>query len=278
MLEPIENTLQEKSKPLITVCMTAYNEEAVVADTIHDCLTVLAQIPGDHEILIVNDGSTDRTGEILDDLAMKHSELRILVHHDNKGFVQAQRWLIREAKGELIFHFASDGEWKASELHRLLDKLNKGYDIVIGVRRKKDYSMYRNMVSWFYNMLVLVLFRNNFRDIGSIRLARAKMWKRVLAESKSAFFIAEKLLLAYRNGARIGFSPVDHVWRSTGRSKFNNPLRAFNAFVDLFSFWLSASSCQKIDLWDDKANLQTTIKTQKRNRILNEGGNQHMGG
>ncbi len=264
MLESIESTLQEKSKPFITVCMTAYNEEAVVADTIQDCLTVLAQIPGDHEILIVNDGSTDRTGEILNDLAMKHPALRILVHQDNQGFVRAQCWLIKEARGELIFHFAADGEWRASELHKLLEKLNAGYDIVIGVRRKKHYSMYRNMVSWVYNMLVLFLFGFNFCDIGSIRLVRARLWKRVLAESKSAFFIAEKLLLAYRNGARIGFAPVDHMWRSTGRSKFNNPLRAFDAFVDLFSFWLSARSCQKIDLWDDRANLQTTIKTQKR--------------
>jgi len=243
-----ERTLQSASHPSITICMTAYNEEAVIADTINDCITVLNQIPGHHEILVVNDGSTDRTGEILQELEKKHSRLRVLVHPENLGIAKAQRWLIQEAKGELIFHLASDGEWKAGELYKLLDKLHEGYDIVIGVRRKKHYSLYRKVISWFYNTLVLILFRKNLHDIGSIRLARAGLWKQTPAESNSAFFLAEKLLLAYLKGARIGFTVVDHVWRSKGRSKFNNPLKALEAFVELFRFWLSPRSRQKIDL------------------------------
>ena len=106
--------LQSESHPSITVCMTAYNEEAVIANTINDCITVLNQIPGHHEILVVNDGSNDRTGQILQELEKKHSRLRVLVHPGNRGIAKAQRWLIQEAKGELIFHLASDGEWKAA--------------------------------------------------------------------------------------------------------------------------------------------------------------------
>ena len=234
--------------PSITICMTAYNEEAVVAGTVGDCIAVLDQIPGRHNILIVNDGSTDRTGEILHGLEAKHPQIRVLVHPENRGFVQAQRWLIAEAEGDLIFHLAADGEWKAAELYKLLAKLAEGYDIVIGVRRQKHYTVYRKIVSWVYNTLVLILFGKNFQDIGSIRLARASLWKRIPAASGSAFFIAEKLLLALRNGARVGFVPVDHQWRSSGHSKFNNPLKALQAFVELFSFWLSPRSRQRIDL------------------------------
>jgi glycosyltransferase involved in cell wall biosynthesis len=259
-----ERTFQSASPPSITICMTAYNEEAVIADTVNDCISVLDQIPGQHAILVVNDGSTDRTGEILHELEKKHPRLRVLVHPENRGIARAQRWLVQEAKGELIFHFASDGEWKAKELHGLLDKLHEGYDIVIGVRRKKNYTLYRWITSRFYNVLVLILFGKNFHDIGSIRLARANLWKRIPAESNSAFFIAEKLLLAYRNGARIGFSPVDHVWRSTGRSKFNNPLRALEAFVELFNFWLSPRSRRTIDLWGDEANPGLAVKSHRR--------------
>lgn len=256
-----QHTPPSISPQSITVCMTAYNEEAVIADTIKDCISVLGRIPGHHTILVVNDGSTDRTGDILYELEKKHSRLRILVHPKNRGIARAQRWLIQEAKGELIFHFASDGEWKANELYSLLDKFNEGYDIVIGVRHKKDYSLYRRIASWFYNMLVLTLFGKNFHDIGSIRLARASLWKRIPAESNSAFFIAEKLLLAYRNGARIGFTPVNHVWRSTGRSKFNSPLRALEAFVELFNFWLSPRSRRKIDLCGNEADPTLAVKS-----------------
>jgi glycosyltransferase involved in cell wall biosynthesis len=234
--------------------MAAYNEEAVIADTVYDCVKVLAELPGQHTILVVNDGSTDRTGEILDDLARKLPQLRVLVHPENRGLARALRWLIHEAKGELIFHIASDGEWRASELHSMLAKLHEGYDIVIGVRRKKHYSWYRKAVSWCFNLCILVLFRKNLRDIGSIRLVRAKLWKRIPAEATSAFFSAEKLLLAHRNGARIGFVLVDHVWRTTGKSKFNNPLRAFEAFGELLRFWWSPRSRQKLCLGNNASN------------------------
>jgi len=242
----------------ITVCMTAFNEEAVVSDTINDCRKALRQIPGRHEILIVNDGSTDRTGQILQELSAKHKEVRVLTHQENRGYTEAQRWLIEEARGDLIFHFAADGEWKAHELHTLLKKLHEGYDIVIGVRKKKHYSPYRLLVSWFYNMLVTILFRKNFHDIGSIRLARSQVWKRIPAKPKTACFFAEKLVLAHRNQARIGFVPVDHSWRSGGRSKHSNPLRALEALVDLWALRLSPRSRQRIDLWSNDVHDRST--------------------
>jgi len=263
MCEGKGSELHTASQLSITIVMTAYNEEAVIAHTIDDCLTVIAQIPGNHEVLMVNDGSTDRTGEILNELSAKHPLLRVLVHPQNRGFVEAQRWLIREAKGDLIFHFAADGEWKACELHNLLARLREGYDIVVSVRRSKHYSPYRKIVSFLYNMLVLLLFRKNFHDIGSIRLVNARLWKQLPSVSSSAFFIAEKLLLAYRNGARVGFASVDHVWRVSGKSKFSNPLRALEAFWELFNFWLSPRSRQKINLSDAQASLQGILDGSK---------------
>jgi glycosyltransferase involved in cell wall biosynthesis len=232
----------------ITVCMAAYNEEAVIAETIQDCLATLDEIPGRHSILVVNDGSTDRTGEILETLASRQSRIRVLTHQANQGIAAAARWLFREAQGNLIFYTAADGEWRARELNGLLEKLAEGYEIVVGVRRKRQYGAYRLAVSWLYNLLVRVLFGQNFHDIGSITLAHSQIWKRVPAQSNSAFFFAEILLLAARNSARIGFCPVEHVRRSTGRSKFNNPLRALEAFGELFAFWLSPRSRRKIDL------------------------------
>jgi dolichol-phosphate mannosyltransferase len=265
------------TSPSITICMTAYNEEAVIANTICDCITVLNQIPGDHTILAVNDGSTDRTGEILQNLAAQYAQLRILVHPENRGIAQAQRWLIGEAQSDLIFHLAADGEWRASELHGLLAKLSQGYDIVIGVRRHKHYSAYRKVVSWLYNVFTLLLFGKNFRDIGSIKLVRAGLWKRLPAESNSAFFMAERLLLASRNGARIGFVPVDHVWRATGRSKFNNPLRALEAFVELVQFWWSPRSRQRLPLWEDETRLQRPVQRGRDRGWFALGGKRDPG-
>jgi glycosyltransferase involved in cell wall biosynthesis len=234
--------------PSITICMAAYNEEAVIAETVQDCLSTLDDLPGQHSILVVNDGSTDRTGDILYELEKRHAQLRILVHPCNQGIAQSQKWLIREAPGDLIFHIAADGEWRAKELHKLLDVLNTGYDIVIGIRGSKDYTAYRKMISWVCNALVYLLFRKNFHDIGSIKLVKATLWKQVPAASCSAFFHAEKLLMAHRNGARIGFEFVDHVWRMGGKSKFNDPWKSVKACMELISFRLSPRSRQKLSL------------------------------
>jgi glycosyltransferase involved in cell wall biosynthesis len=261
MIQTGQSSVEGTPHPSITICIAAYNEEAAIARTIQDCVGVLEQIPGRHTVLVVNDGSTDRTGDILRELALTYSQLRILVHPENQGIAQAQRWLIREAEGDVIFHFPADGEFRVSELPGLLNTLNEGYDIVIGVRRKKHYSLYRKAVSWFYNVLVVMLFRQNLRDIGSIRLVRARLWKRIPAQSRSSFFIAEKLLLASRNGARVGFAQVDHVWRSTGRSKFHNPLRALEAFADAVAFWLSPRSRQVFDLCDGETGSARPART-----------------
>lgn len=242
----------------ITICITAYNEEEIIADTINDCITVLNTIPGKHEILVVNDGSIDRTGEILNELSKKHQTIRVLTHPRNLGIARAHSWLIKEAAGDLIFHFPADGEIKAYELYKLINKLNEGNDIVIGVRGKKDYSFYRIAISWIYNWMVQLLFKINLVDIGGIRLARATVWKNITAKSNSAFFIAERLLLAHFNGARIGFTTVDHVWRPKGRSKFNNPLKAINAFNESFKFWLKHRNRPRVDLYEKNPNPKLT--------------------
>jgi glycosyltransferase involved in cell wall biosynthesis len=234
--------------------MTAYNEEAVIADTVRDCLEVLDGIPGEHTVLVVDDGSTDRTGEILQGLRREDPRLTVLVHPENRGYARAQRWLISEAPGDVIVHLAADGEWRAREMLGMLDALNGGFDIVIGVRRRKHDTAYRRFVSGVYNALVVVLFGRNLRDIGSIRTARASIWKRLPARSDTASFMAEKLLLAAGNGARIGFVPVDHTPRTQGASKFDNPLRALEAFRDLIAFRLSRRSRVTIDLERERAD------------------------
>jgi len=96
--------------------------------------------------------------------------------------------------------------------------------------------------------------KSYFLAIGAFTV-KIKVFK-VPTESNSAFFIAEKLLIAHLNGARIGFTTVDHIWRSKGRSKFNNPVMALFTLSELFNFWLTYRSRPKIDLYKEYANRQ----------------------
>lgn len=234
--------------PSITVCMTAFNEEGQIGDTLSDVAKVLDALPGEHTLLVVDDGSHDRTGEIVRARAGADPRIRLLVHPENRGVAHALRWLIAEAPGDVLFHLASDGEWSASELFGMLDKLNEGYDIVIGVRTSKHYTLYRKIVSRCYNLLIGGLFGTWLGDAGSIRIARAARWKPVPADSNSAFFVAEKLLTARRSGCRIGLAPVAHRWRKKGTSSFNNPLKALVAFRELIAYRLSPRSFRRVEL------------------------------
>lgn len=215
----------------------------MIADTIAEALAAFDEIPGEHEILVVDDGSSDRTWEIIDELARNDERVRVFRHSENRGLAAAQRTLIGNANGKYIFHIGADREWRMAEMIPMLAALEGGgYDICIGVRRKKKYTLSRRIASAGFNWSVALLWGEHFGDLGSIKLARASLWKRIPIRSGSAFVNAERVLIARRNGARIVKVPVDHAYRSTGASKFTSPIQSLRALGDLVRLRFSAAS------------------------------------
>lgn len=233
----------------LSVLIPAFNEEEVVADTIAEAVETLSELPGRHEILVCDDGSTDATWEVLSREAKRVPMLRLLRHPENRGNPAAQRTLVEAARGEVLFHIGADREWRMAEIPRMLAKLEEGYDVVIGVRRDKQYTAGRKLVSGGYNLLVWMLWGKHFGDLGSIKMARAALWKRLPFASRSAFLHAERILIAYRNGARIGSIDVEHRRRQTGESKYADPRQAVRALAELLKFRLSARSRVRIPDW-----------------------------
>ena len=238
----------------ISVCIPAYNEEGSIAAAVAEAVDVLGQIPGRHEVLVCDDGSHDRTWAILTELAAHHTPmLRPMQHEANQGYVAATRTLIQAARGRYIAQYPADREWRMSEIPRLLEAIEQGgYDVVIGVRRHKQYTLWRKLVSGAFHLTVAALWGRHFGDIGSIKLARASLWKLIPLGSPSAAGQAERLLIAYRNGARIGTLPVDHTARATGKSTYASPLQAVRAFLDVVKFRFSSRSRHRLpDGWRD---------------------------
>lgn len=244
---------QPSSQPIrVSIVIPAYNEDEVIADTVAEALEVLTELPGEHEILVCDDGSSDRTWDILCELAETTPMLRPLQHEVNKGNPVAQRTLVGAARGEYIFHIGADREWRMTEMPRMLERLEAGADIVIGVRRDKQYTLARKVVSSSFNWLVALMWGRHFGDLGSIKMARASLWKALPFGSTSAFLHAERILIAHHNGARIETIEVDHIARTTGASKFAHPKHAVKAFGDLVKFRLSARSRTDIGDWRDR--------------------------
>lgn len=230
----------------VTVVIPAYDEEACIEDTVREAVEVLAQVPGEHEILVADDGSRDRTWEILERLRAELPMLRTLRHPENRGLAAAQKTLVTAARGRYIFHIGADGEFRMADLIPMLAALEAGHDICIGVRRDKDYSPWRKIASSSYNALVAILWGKHFGDLGSIKLARADIWKRVPFRARSAFVNAERVLIAYHNGARVTTVPVSHRARNAGESKYGSPMQSVYALRDLLAFRLSRASRRRL--------------------------------
>ena len=223
----------------VSICIPAYNEAEIITETVQEAALVLSTLTGDHEIIVVDDGSTDDTWDILQRLAQTQPFLRPLQHERNLGIGQAQRTLVSAAKCEYVFHIGADRQWRMDELIRMLEIMDQGNDVVIGVRVAKQYTLWRSFVSSSFNRIVAFLWGKHFGDLGSIKLIRTQLWKQVPFGSSSAFVHAQRLLIAYQNGARVATTPVEHLPRLAGSSKFTSPLQAFRAMLELVCFRLS---------------------------------------
>jgi glycosyltransferase involved in cell wall biosynthesis len=230
----------------ISICIPAYNEAGGIERTVQDAVETLTGIKGRHELIVVDDGSTDGTGEILARLAQQHPVLRAVRHPRNRGCSAGLQTAVEAARGEYLFETAADGQWRMAELPKMLETLERGFDVVIGARQEKQYTWQRKVVSAGFNWLVALLWGKHFGDLGSIRLTRAALWKRIPFGSGSAFGSAERLIIAYRNGARIGTVPVSHRPRAAGRSNFGSLRPVFLALSDLVRFWFSARSRYRV--------------------------------
>jgi glycosyltransferase involved in cell wall biosynthesis len=220
--------------PKLTISMPAYNEAACVETSVREALATLDELDGGGEVLVVDDGSTDGTGAILDRIAGGDPRLRVVHHARNLGIGGFNRRMIADARGDWVLFSSSDGEFDPREGLRFLALAESaGADAVLGYRVRKRYSAWRLTVSSLFNALTLACFGARFRDIGSIRLLRRRTFQPLPQYSQSAFINAERLLAGRRRGAVILQVPTVHRPRLAGRGGGARPRRVVEALRDL---------------------------------------------
>jgi glycosyltransferase involved in cell wall biosynthesis len=207
---------------LLSVVMPAYNEEAAIEAVILDHVAVLSRLQDSiprWEIVCVDDGSTDGTPLVLERLAQRIPQLRI-VRQENLGVAAALACAYREARGSYIFNTGSDGQWPAENLQTMLPAIDRGADLVIGVRpnRREVYGPARQMVSFAFNLLPRILFGVPIEDAGGTKFGRREIFLFDLV-SRSPFSEAERIIRAQRSNYRLEFVFIRFVRRTTGKEK-----------------------------------------------------------
>jgi glycosyltransferase involved in cell wall biosynthesis len=235
--EPVIGSVESPALPGVSVCFPAYNEEATIESVIRQASDLLSQSGLDYELLVCNDGSSDRTGEILRKLAAD-IRMTLLEHESNRGIRATFEHLYSAAAKELVFLNSTDRQWETAVLFELLP-LSKSWDIVIASRRNKRYGLSRSFVSWAFNILPKLLFRVQTYDAGAVKLVRREVIARFSLVSRSPFSEAERLIRASRAGYRITEHPVDTNPRSAGKARGASFKQVSLAVGDVFRVWRS---------------------------------------
>jgi len=226
----------------------ALNEEENVAPIVEEALTVLPRFADDLEITVVDDGSTDRTGAIADELARKDPRVRVIHHGTRRGYGGAVRSGLVAATKPWVFFTDGDRQFALEDLGRLVEAAD-GADAVVGYRIKRADPARRLFVAWVYNRLIRLLFGDGWRDVDcAFKLFRRDVFARVPLErvrSNGAFFSPELLITLRRAGVRVRQVGVRHFPRTAHEPKGASPRVIVRAIRDLLRLrarlWLGAS-------------------------------------
>jgi glycosyltransferase involved in cell wall biosynthesis len=219
----------------ISLVFPAYNEEANIVQAVAQAQEVLGKYFSAIQIIVVDDGSTDRTGNIIDELAKAYPEVVPLHHSVNKGYGAALTTGIYSAEHDLIFFTDSDLQFDLAEIFGFVDWINE-YDIVVGYRVRRADPLYRRLNAFAWGTLVRLLLGVKVRDLDcAFKLFNRRVFETIKIRSNGALVSAEILALAGRHGFTIKELPVTHRPRIEGEQTGANPLVIMKAFKELFA-------------------------------------------
>jgi glycosyltransferase involved in cell wall biosynthesis len=214
----------------------ALNEEDNIAPIVDEALAVLPRFAEEIEVTVVDDGSSDRTGAIADELARKDPRVRVIHHGTRRGYGGAVRSGLRSATKRWVFFTDGDRQFALEDLAHLVAATD-GADVVVGFRRKRADPPRRLFVAWVYNHLIGLLFGGGWRDVDcAFKLFRREVFERVPLErvrSNGAFFSPELLITLHRAGIRIRQVGVRHFPRTAHEAKGASPRVILRAIRDL---------------------------------------------
>ena len=223
-------------KPQISVVIPVYNEQENLPILLEGLVLSLDGLRKSYEVIFVDDASTDKSLNVLQELANKTTSLRIIKFQKNSGQSAAFDAGFKLAKGEIVVTLDADLQYDPGDIPKLLEKLNE-YDVVCGWRKKRQDPQLKLISTKIANAVRNKLSGENIKDTG----CSLKAFKRDFLVKLKMYKGMHRFLptLLKMQGAKVCEVEVRHFPRKFGRSKYNIRNRLFKSFLDLlFVAWM----------------------------------------
>jgi len=225
--------------PSISAFFPAYNDGGTIASMVITVLQTLRELTDDYEVLVVHNGSTDYTPDILKELQHLYpNELRVIDYPHPLGYGGALRVGFASCNKDLVFYTDGDAQYDPRELRSLLAALGPGVSVVNGYKMGRSDPMHRVIIGQVYHWGVKFLFGLRLRDVDcDFRLIRRSVFERILLKSNSGVICVELMKKLQDAGFVIAQVPVHHYHRAYGGSQFFNLPRIYRSLRGLLGLW-----------------------------------------
>ncbi len=222
----------------ISAFFPAYNDGGTIASMVLSAVLVLESLTDDYEVIVVNDGSSDYTKDILDELERQYEPVRVVHHEKNRGYGGALRTGFSEASKEFVFYTDGDAQYDVRDLPGLWKVMDDGVDMVQGYKIGRSDPLHRVIIGRIYHWVANLAFGLHMKDVDcDFRLIRRSVFDTVHLKSDSGVICVEMMKKIRDGGFRISEVPVHHYHRAYGQSQFFNYRRILRVGRDLLKLW-----------------------------------------
>ena len=235
----LQENRMPKPTPSVSVFFPAYNDAGTIASLVILAHMTVRKYTEDYEVIVVNDGSPDHTGELLDEMARVNPWLKVVHHQKNRGYGGALRTGFETASKTLVLYTDGDAQYDPREFALLLDAYSDDVDFVNGYKISRNDPLHRKIIGRVYHHFVKMAFGLKVRDVDcDFRLMRKTVFDKVTLTRSSGVICVELMKKVTDANFRIAQVPVHHFHRTYGKSQFFNFPRVFRTLRDLVSLWV----------------------------------------
>lgn len=234
-------------KPSISVFFPCYNDRGTIGDLVTQSLRLLQELSDDYEVIVVDDGSTDGSRELIRELERQNPNVKIVFHENNKGYGGALQSGFKAATKDLIFYTDGDAQYDIQEMPLLVPLLTDNIDIVNGIKIGRGDPVHRVVIGNLYNFFIRNTFGIDIFDVDcDFRLIRRKVLRGINLTANSGAICTELVKKLELSGARFREVSVHHYPRAYGQSQFFNVRRVFHTGMELIKLWFRVVLLRKM--------------------------------